>query len=191
VAEPLKLIAVTLPMLFPEGEAALIELMLRRGIDRVHVRKPGAAEADVARLLDAIPPELRGRLSLHGFQSLAAKFGTGVHLNARNPSAPAGFRGMLSRSCHSLGELAADVDYQFLSPIFDSISKPGYHSRFDPEKLRVDASAIALGGVTPEKFAALRRAGFGGAAMSGYIWADRSPSTIKKRIDAAIHHSRQ
>lgn len=190
MAEPLKLIAVTLPTLF-EGEAALIEQMLRRGIDRVHVRKPEAAEADVARLLDAIPAELHGRLSLHGFQGLATTFGTGVHLNARNPSAPPGFSWTLSRSCHSLDELAADVDYQFLSPIFDSISKTGYRSRFDPEQLRVDASVIALGGVTPEKFAVLRRAGFGGAAMTGYIWADMNLSTIKERINAAIYHSRQ
>lgn len=165
--------------------------MLRRGIDRVHVRKPGASEADVRAILEAVPAELRGRLSVHGFQALAVEYGAGVHLNAANPETPAGFRGVVSRSCHSLAELADDVDYQFLSPVFDSISKTGYQSRFRLDTLHVSRRTIALGGVTPERFGELRRAGFGGAAMLGWLWADNDIETIKTRIDVAVYHSHQ
>lgn len=165
--------------------------MLRRGIDRVHVRKPGASDADVRRLLEAVAAELRGRLSVHGFQTLAVEYGAGVHLNAANPIAPVGFSGVVSRSCHSPAEIAYDVDYQFLSPVFDSISKIGYESKFRLETLRVSHRTIGLGGVTPERFGELRRAGFGGAAMLGWIWADKDIETIIDRIDAAVYHSHQ
>lgn len=190
MADSFRIIAVTRPELF-EGEAALIELMLRRGIDRVHVRKPGASEAGVRSVLVAIAPELRDRLSVHGFQALAVEYGAGVHLNAANPVPPAGFSGLVSRSCHSLPELADDVDYQFLSPVFNSISKSGYESKFRLETLRVSNRTIALGGVTPERFGELRRAGFGGAAMLGWIWADNDMETIKNRIDVAVYNSHQ
>lgn len=188
MADRFRLIAVTLPGLFA-GEAELIELMLGQGIDRVHVRKPGAGPLEVRELLGAVAPGLRPRLSVHGFHDLAVEFGTGIHLNGAAPHAPAGFGGVLSRSCHSVGELAPDVDYSFLSPIFNSISKPGYESAFNLAGLRVDSRTIALGGVTPERFALLRRSGFGGAAMLGYLWADLNKETIIKRIDAAIHYS--
>lgn len=188
VADSLKIIAVTLPGFF-EGEAALVELMLRRGIWRVHVRKPGATAAQVAALIGEIAPELRPRLSVHYFPDVAQAMGTGLNLNAACPVAPAGFRGVLSRSCHSQAELANDVDYSFLSPIFNSISKPGYEARFDLDTLRVDRRTVALGGVVPENLGRLRRAEFGGAAMLGYLWADLNPETIKSRIDAAIYHS--
>ena len=57
-------------------------------------------------------------------------------------------------SLHSLQELSEDLqglDYAFLSPIFDSISKPGYTAAFDAEALRHALSKatcpiIALGG---------------------------------------------
>lgn len=57
-------------------------------------------------------------------------------------------------SLHSLQELSEDLqglDYAFLSPIFDSISKPGYTAAFDAEALRDALSKatcpiIALGG---------------------------------------------
>ena len=60
-----------------------------------------------------------------------------------------------------------------LSPVFDSISKQGYRSAFDPDSLRPwleGKRVVALGGVTPERIPLLRDAGFSGAAMLGYFW---------------------
>ena len=59
-----------------------------------------------------------------------------------------------SMSLHTLGELSEELsglDYAFLSPVFDSISKPGYTAAFESEALREAISKaacpiIALGG---------------------------------------------
>ena len=111
----------------------------------------------------------------------------GVHLNGRNPDLPDGYRGTVSRSCHSLEEVAAHrtaTDYLFLSPVFDSISKQGYRSAFPPAALReaaaagiIDEKVLALGGVSEANLPEVRGYGFGGAALLGDIWARfRSPA---------------
>ena len=113
---------------FAASEAESIRILLSEGVDRVHLRKPQSAEADMRRLIEALPPELYPRLTLQDHLHLAGEYGIGgVHLNARNPEIPAGFGGLISRSCHSFGEIASHPteDYLFLSPIFDSISKTG------------------------------------------------------------------
>lgn len=64
----------------------------RKRVDRVHLRKPQSAEADMRRLIEALPPELYPRLTLQDHLHLAGEYGIGgVHLNARNPEIPAGF----------------------------------------------------------------------------------------------------
>ena len=170
----LRVIAVTLPE-FIGGEAETIASLLESGaVERVHLRKPGAEPGSMRRLIESIPPHLHQRLSLHDCHPLAADYGCGVHLNSRSPEAPAGFGGTVSRSCHSPAELLRPgmFDYQFLSPIYPSISKPGYEPAFTVDDLRgaVGPTTVALGGVTPSKFIELAAAGFGGAAMLGCIW---------------------
>ena len=185
---------------FLPGEAEAVTALLEAGAWRVHVRKPAAGSDSIARLLEHIPAALYSRISLHDHHELAARFGVGgVHLNSRNPSAPDGFGGLVSRSCHSISELSQYgpvCDYMFLSPIFDSISKSGYTSRFSLEEIRrrivagsdvatarmdvmssdgncrsVDWGRVfALGGVCPDNIRLLEETGFGGAAVLGYLW---------------------
>ena len=185
---------------FLPGEAEAVTALLEAGAWRVHVRKPAAGSDSIARLLEHIPAALYSRISLHDHHELAARFGVGgVHLNSRNPSVPAGFGGLVSRSCHSIEELleyGSVCDYMFLSPIFDSISKSGYASRFSLEEIRrrivagsdvatarmdvmssdgncrsVDWGRVfALGGVCPDNIRLLEETGFGGAAVLGYLW---------------------
>ena len=81
----------------------------------------------------------------------------GIHYTAKDrPQLPirrdADFTSSIS--LHSLDELSEDLhglEYAFLSPIFDSISKPGHNAAFDSDALRKAVSAaacpiIALGG---------------------------------------------
>ncbi len=138
----MRIVVITPPHAVPR-EAATIRLLLDAGIDRVHIRKPEATQEELCALLEAIPEPLRPRLSLHDGHCLATRYGIGgVHLNTRNPLPPEGFRGVVSRSCHSFDELAADTacSYRFLSPIFDSISKNGYRAAFTAEALRTAAA---------------------------------------------------
>lgn len=181
---------------FDGREPEAIRLLLEEGIDRVHLRKPDAAESELRRLIEALPPALFPRLSLHDRLPLAVEYGLGgVHLNARNPEAPAGFRGAVSRSCHSMAELAAHPDdtYRFLSPVFNSISKEGYRAGYTPRQLRAAAATgiigprtVALGGMLPELLPRLREYGFGGAAFLGYIWRGARSSAALKRKMAEI-----
>lgn len=167
----MRLIAITKPEFWAGEAPAIMRLLEEGGFWRVHIRKPGAQTSEVERLILAIPPRLRPRLTVHYHFELAQLVG-GVHLNSRNPSPPQGWMGLVSRSCHSLDELTAEANYLFLSPIFDSISKPGYRAAFSAEELRgkVDGRVFALGGVTFEQLPYIQELGFGGAAMLGAAW---------------------
>lgn len=167
-------IAITVPEFF-NGEAAAITALLRDGgYWRVHIRKPRASAAQIEALVSAIPAGLYPRLSLHDHFDIAVKLHLGgIHLNRRNPVAPACWDGLVSRSFHSPGEIsAATYDYAFLSPIYPSISKPGYSADFSRDEIRhaVNDRIFALGGITPDKFDEVEALGFGGVAMLGCVW---------------------
>lgn len=174
-------IAITLPGFFA-GETDAIAVKLSSGeADYVHIRKPGSSEADVRALIESIPVGLRPRLTLHDHFGLAPLVG-GVHLNSRNPGAPAGWQGRVSASLHSVEEAMEEkrhLDYITLSPIFPSISKPGYMPSFIPGELQAllrepkRLKIIALGGVEPRRTDEVRAMGFDGAAMLGAAWRTR------------------
>ena len=211
----MRIIVISAPDFLP-GEAEAVTALLETGAWRVHVRKPAAGSDSIARLLEEFPQCYRSRLSLHDHHELAENCGVGgVHLNSRNPSAPDGFGGLVSRSCHSIAELSqysSVCDYMFLSPIFDSISKSGYNSRFSLEEIRrrivagsdvatarmdvmssdgncrsVDWGRVfALGGVCPDNIRLLEETGFGGAAVLGYLWEpfrqDHNCAALSERL---------
>lgn len=176
----MKWIVVTSPS-FVEGEVTFIERLFLHGLDLLHVRKPGATEAECRRLIESIPIKWRDRIVLHDHLELASEYGLyGIHLNRRNPSVPEGWHGSVSCSCHSIEEVAAskpNVDYLFLSPIFDSISKQGYCASFSSADLDeaahmgvIDDKVIALGGMTIGSIPMIKRWHFGGAAFLGDVW---------------------
>ena len=176
----MKLIVITQPEFF-EDEAAAITSLFDAGLEILHLRKPGASYEDMDKLLRRLPAEYMERIVTHDHFGLASERNLkGVHLNRRNPAAPAGFTGHVSRSCHSLEEVAkykAACDYVFLSPIYDSISKEGYSSAYTTGSLQkarqasiIDAKVMALGGVTAAHFPEISSLGFGGAVLLGDIW---------------------
>lgn len=178
----MRLIAIT-PELTATDEGAFICEILNAGFEYVHVRKPSFSIEDMRSYLNGIPKEYHRRLKLHSHFKLAAEFSLGgIHLNHRSPSIPNGMDAAqlsVSRSCHSIAELecAADFDYVFLSPIFDSISKAGYCSQFSLGALheffsrnRQCGNVVALGGVLPEYLYKIKLTGFAGAAFLGYLF---------------------
>lgn len=174
MADDFKIIAITLPE-DVENESEKIVKLLDSGVDYVHIRKPGKELRQVEKLLKEIPEEYHSRLKLHDHFSLLDRFGLGgVHLNSRNRIAPENARSV-SCSCHAVEEIVYnnDKDYVFLSPIFDSISKKDYKSKFNIDELTPYLSlgrVVALGGVTTGKLSLLKEKGFYGAAMMGSIW---------------------
>ena len=177
----MNLIILTTPNFLPD-EAEALTALLSHGLYRLHLRKPGCTEAELDALIRQLPPAYYPRISLHDHFPLQARYRLGgIHLNSRNPDVPTGFQGLVSRSCHTLEEAARYApltDYYFLSPIFDSISKQGYHAGFTEQQLRqaaeqgiINEKTIALGGVTADKLPYLASLGFGGAAFLGDIWS--------------------
>ena len=181
-------IVITMPEMFP-GEEELVNTLFANGMLRLHLRKPCASEEEMAEWIGRIDLPFRQRIIVHDHHRLLRTMGLGgIHLNARNPEAPAWFfaerqkRGSvtLSRSCHSLEEIAQwkDVcDYLFLSPIFDSISKGGYTSAFTRETLLqayqdglFSKPVYALGGVSADNIRSIYDYGFAGAAVIGSLW---------------------
>ena len=166
---------------FLQGEADFIDRLFNHGLDRLHLRKPGADIGECRRLLDGISREWLPRIVVHDNFGLCREYGLGgVHLNGRNPMAPPNHEGSVSRSCHSLEEISrykGEWDYLTLSPIFNSISKQGYMAAFGPGQLAaardsglIDSRVIALGGVTLENIPRVKELGFGGVAILGDVW---------------------
>ncbi|MCF0166859.1 MAG: thiamine phosphate synthase [Bacteroidales bacterium] len=169
---------------FFEGEAAAIMKLLDARVSRMHIRKPDASLAEVEALIRGIRPEYYRRLTIHYQLELQPQMGLGgVHLNVRRPMLPAYIdrrNTLVSRSCHSLKEVEEycdEVDYLFLSPIFDSISKQGYGSKFTMQDLKeaqragiINEKVVAMGGVTSNRIATISSLGFGGAALLGALW---------------------
>ncbi len=170
----MKKIVISHPDFFPGEADELVRLLRRDDIWRVHIRKPGHNPDDVRRLIEAIPAEWRHKVTIHDHLQLAHECGLGgVHLNLRNNAIPSGWSGLVSRSLHHIDEISGTVyDYAFLSPVFPSISKPGYRPTLSPDEIRhaVNDRIFALGGVTEERLDEVKEMGFGGAAFLGSVW---------------------
>lgn len=153
-----------------EQEAGRIATLLISGAaDRVHLRCPDD-RARICRLMELLPRSLRERLTVHHFPDVARKYGVAYHLRD-GEEAPGDLR--VSRSLHRLGADSAGCDYTFLSPVYPSVSKPGYLPSFtlaEASRNLPGGRVIALGGVTPRRFPQLAAAGFSGAALLGYVW---------------------
>ncbi len=174
-------IVITSPEFIP-GEAFFCRQLLDCGVNAIHLRKPDASIDDCARLLDSLPDSCYGRIVMHDHFSLCRDYGLmGVHLNSRHPLPPTDFQPhSISASCHGIAEVERrkpTLDYVFMSPVFDSISKHGYQSAYTPSEMAqaaargiIDNRVVALGGVTLANIPQLRQWHFGGAAFLGDVW---------------------
>lgn len=177
----MKLIIITSPAPVA-GEISILSELCSLGVYRIHLRRPTWSLSQTKEFLSQLPEECLRSIVLHDHHELVHKFNLGgIHLNSRNPSALNGYTGAISRSCHTFQEVIQykeQVDYLFLSPIFDSISKVGVQSAFTDSELSsasnqgiIDQKVFALGGVTPSRVHQLNEWSFGGAAVLGDFWS--------------------
>lgn len=189
----MKLIVITSPD-FLVGEATAISSLFDAGLEILHLRKPTSTIDELRCLLKQIPECYMDRIVVHEHFSLVDEFHLkGIHLNRRNSSLPNDYDSQVSCSCHSLEEVAKkknSVDYLFLSPIFDSISKEGYNSSFGKDELKmasenyiIDEKVIALGGIDPQNIPEIKELGFGGIAVLGYIWNSSVEADVNIVVD--------
>ncbi|MFA6868972.1 MAG: thiamine phosphate synthase [Bacteroidales bacterium] len=192
----LKIIVISPPGFINE-EINALHLLFENGVHYFHLRKPEADKKSYAAFLKQIKPDFQKHIIIHNYFDLCKEYEIkGIHLNSSYKSLPDINCQHKSRSCHSLEEVIIQkpfYDYLFLSPIFDSISKKGYHSAFSDselmfanEKQIVDNNVIALGGVNQRTISSVSTYGFGGAAVLGYLWDDfmktQNFNTLLKRF---------
>ena len=122
----------------------------------------------------------------------------GVHLGSRSiPPTEArrllGASRILGVSVHDPSEAveAAEsrADYLFLGPLFETPSHPGVAARgaefMDRVTSRVDLPVVGIGGVTPERVAAVLASGAHGVAAIRGIWdAPSPPDAVQAYLDA-------
>ena len=170
------------------GEEQIMEGMLEAGVERLHLRRPGGS---VEGLLERLAPRWASKLVVHGNAELAVRYGVPqFHGAVKNRG-----NGLVaSTSVHSWEEfmrLPRGLEYAFISPVFDSISKPGYVATSD--LLTIPAGAlpcrpVGLGGISASTIELMIRRGWTGAAVLGWIWEDPNHAVsrfeqLKKIID--------
>ena len=175
----LRLIVITSPD-FVVDEAEKIIALFKAGLEILHLRKPKASKQEYVDLLNSIDAKYHPMIKIHEYFELTDNYDlSGVHLNVRNPLYERKKQVKISKSCHSLDELYAidEYDYVFLSPVFDSISKEGYASNFSDNVLKeaseqgiINNKVIALGGIDQATLPLIKKYAFGGAAVLGAIW---------------------
>lgn len=181
----------TTPGISPNDAQNIRAILEIEEVDYLHLRKPEATEAEIRAILEDIPEDQRGRVVLHDHICLVKEYDLGgAHLNSRSRELPP--CGRISRSCHSVEEInrlpAGVYDYVTLSPIYPSISKPGYKSSLTIDEWKEQLKClsdtapevIALGGVEPKQFEELQKAGFSGAALLGFIYNDEGKVIVDK-----------
>ena len=192
----MKWITITSPE-FLSGEATFISKLFLQGLDLLHLRKPEASLEAYKQLLLQIPEQWHSRIVLHEHFELAEEYKLhGIHLNRRCSVVPNAYHGSISCSCHTIEEVITQKDsknYVFLSPIFDSISKVGYHAAFSPTSLKqaavenvIDEKVIALGGITANNIPLVKEWHFSGVALLGDIWKRMSDP----QVDEYLNHIR-
>ena len=182
------LAVITRPGSFP-GEADYLEGLLEAGLTKLHLRKPGAGEKEKTALLERLAVRWAGQLVWHGDREVALSYGIPqVHgsvglADGKGKSGggmPVGSGGRLavSTSVHSWEEmkvLPAGLTYAFISPLFDSISKPGYGANtalLEPPGGDFPCLPVGLGGIGADTIGEMMRRGWKGAAVLGWIWEE-------------------
>lgn len=188
-----KLIVISSPIEVEE-EFDILNSLLQKGVPIFHLRKPGMALAEFENCITAIKQEFHDRIVIHSNYDLFEKYKLkGIHFTSDFLKKNAAVKiketatkvkqagGTVSTSVHSFEEIETVkdyIDYVFLSPVFNSISKPDYHSKIDLVQAKIffksynkKARVVALGGISDDNINLIKDAGFHGAALLGAIWS--------------------
>jgi thiamine-phosphate pyrophosphorylase len=190
------------------GEINVINKLFVNGLDRLHIRKYQYTAHDYRGYIRQVDPIYHHRIVIHGGFELVHEFGlAGIHLSSyiRNDgSAQEHVKAVsaehISTSFHSWREIEENTypyGYVFISPVFDSISKPGYNAAIDKERVaEVKAHCRAahgycpaiygLGGVDAGNVAMLAKNGFDGGVILGGVWGKDDPVNAFVAIKNAI-----
>ena len=153
---------------------------------RFHLRKPTFNKENSRRWLNSIEPCFLNRISIHQDFELLNEF-LGIRLHKKSDSQDLCV--LQSTSFHTLAEARqglGEYNYFFCSPVFQSISKSGYHSseiwsvKSESEEFR--EKAVALGGISSGNIGLAAGLGFKNVALLGAIWNSKNPLEAMQKI---------
>ena len=167
--------------------------LLIRGLDRFHLRKPHSQKREVQNMLLSLGAKYASRVILHSHHSLGEIIKVkGIHvpeymrtklLNKEWKDFISKAKGngySLSVSIHQPDQLEwldSQIDYVFMSPVFDSISKSDYMAspywKHAYKTYPYRGKRIALGGIDKDNVAIAAERGFDGIAVLGAIWKQK------------------
>ncbi|MBS0025985.1 thiamine phosphate synthase [Chitinophaga sp. 22321] len=167
-------------------EERIIAALLSAGASRVLLRKPGWNTEAYVSLLDKINPDCYRHILIRDQPTLANQYRlAGVHWSGEAKTSGEAEQHSRSNSAshlysesstgiHSSAEIPSTpkrFSTLLLSPVFDSISKPGYHGLYGGQLAnKDDRPVLALGGVDHTNIIFLKQWHFDGAALLGAIW---------------------
>jgi len=168
-----------------------VEALFGAGLDFLYWRTPVVSTQNLALLSPYA--QSRTLLAADRPEKVSAPFRWHLKETHRQQlNAPA-----FSTSIHQLSDwprLAGGAEIVFYSPVFPSLSKPGYGPTASIEAIGEQIQTIrhnhaqlpqliALGGVTTETLPLAQRAGFDGAALLGTLWQSPDPvATIQQLV---------
>lgn len=195
------MIVITNPIAI-ENETDTIHALFECGLELLHVRKPAYSVEELRLFLSKVYPEFRSRLVLHQQHLVANEFG--IHRIHFTESARAALdlestnnnNGFIkSTSIHTItdfNQLDGCFEYAFLSPIYQSISKPDYKSDLDAvkaiaQRTNFKTKLVALGGISIENIEKTYQLGFDGVALLGSLWNSNQPIQNFKLCQKIAH----
>ena len=152
-------------------------------------------------------PKYLRRIILHTFHDLTLDYDLGgIHLSERQRKRCFQSREQvdflvkqlghlkLSSSFHGLVDLqfAPKIyQYAFISPVFDSVSKPHHTAAFQKEDLTqmvysASNNVIALGGISTETIPECYNMGFYGVGLLGSIWRSENPLASFREVKQIV-----
>ncbi|MBO9699998.1 MAG: thiamine phosphate synthase [Sporocytophaga sp.] len=197
----MQLIVITNEQLL-KREHDLLHALFEEGLEVLHIRKPYYTLHELESYVEGINPSYYNRISVHRMPEIIERFPLrGYHFSYdafkkdnRDLKLINKFRQsnrLVSCSCHSVEDLKAAkeiTDYQFISPLFDSISKSGYKAGINLNELSKflsenNTTIYGLGGIDEHTIPNLQNTGLKGVVVLGMIWKQfAEDSDIKKAV---------
>lgn len=170
----------TRPTFFVE-EDKILSSLFAEGLENLHLYKPGASPMFSERLLTLLEDDFYNRITVHGHFYLKEEFRLrGIHIDDAYTEPPIGYKGNLSRTCHTINELKEakrHSNYVFLHAIHDSQTNVDEKASFTHEELEkasadglIDKKVYALGGMNIDNVHEMKALGFGGVVICGDLW---------------------
>lgn len=185
-----------------QNETKIVNQLFQAGLECFHLRKPTYKLKDYEAFLNDIAIEFHNRIVIHDYHELINEYDLkGIHFSEPNrinnlEQETGYFKGLnmmsktISTSFHDVETLKHcdfEFDYQFLSPVFTSISKSDYQGKqFDVTG--IDKPIIALGGIHMDNVSKVKALGYAGVAVLGSVWGMENPILAYKKVQFSANY---